>query len=92
MSGSVRCAIAAVCVFGLPTHLAAQDLGFITDFFRNAKGIAIGVQLGQLNSAALTSDDTCPLAPVCGASGEILIDLADFDGDLSVELGFSVGR
>lgn len=30
-----------------------------------------------------------PGSGVCGASGEILIDLADFDGDLSVELGFT---
>ena len=91
MRGLLFVAVTSLVLLGPPTPLAAQDLGFITDFFRNAKGIAIGFQVGQLNSAALMSDDTCPLAPVCGASGEILIDLADFEGDLSVELGFSAG-
>lgn len=84
----------ALFLFGLvatPAHAEAQDLGFITDFFSKARGIAIGFQIGQLNAGELESDGLCPAAPVCGASGELLIDLAEFVGDLSVEMGFSAG-
>ena len=82
-------ALTTVGMVTLPTQAAAQDLGFITDFFEKARGIAIAFQFGQLNAAALESDGACPLASVCGASAEVLIDLADFGDDLSVELGFA---
>jgi len=73
----------------LPRSAQAQDLDFITNFFEKARGIAIAFQFGQLNAAALESDDSCPISSVCGASAEMLFDLADFGTDYSVELGFS---
>ncbi|MEZ4416488.1 MAG: hypothetical protein R3E10_12145 [Gemmatimonadota bacterium] len=74
----------------LSAHPAgAQDLGFISAFFEKARGVAIAFQFGQLQGAGLESDDSCPLGAVCGASAEVLIDLADFGDDYGVELGFS---
>lgn len=84
-------AVLALALIAAPTPVHAQDLGFITDFFSKARGIAIGFQMGQLNGAGLESDGICPAAPVCGANGELLIDLAEFVGDLSVEMGFAAG-
>lgn len=87
----IRCLTFSAVLVGalVPRPVAAQDLGFIEKFFEKARGIAIAFQFGQLNSAALESDDSCPLSAVCGASAEVLIDLADFGEGLSVELGFS---
>jgi len=72
-----------------PAGVQAQDLSFITDFFQKARGIAIAFQFGQLQGANLESNGSCPVASVCGASAEVLIDLAEFDNDMGVELGFA---
>ncbi|MCA9738957.1 MAG: hypothetical protein KC645_15115 [Gemmatimonadetes bacterium] len=80
--------IACAALVLSPQGVSAQDFG-IGALFEKARGIALAFQFGELQSGNLESDDSCPLGAVCGASAELLIDLADFGGDVSVELGLS---